>query len=151
MTLRYMLKMRTVRLLQWTEAWDEPSLMSSLVYNRVDTEAGIEMLSVNPLFHFHLKFITRKPFTCPVWFVTWSICYQIAQISCHYWISPSSLCFIAPIATLCFHMVFPGELDVARVNTGDRCCSMNLLVNISINVSVRTPYVEQECVLASRK
>lgn len=40
---------------------------------------------------------------------------------------------------------------MARVNTGGRCCRVSLLVNISINVSVRTPHVKQECVLASRK
>lgn len=40
---------------------------------------------------------------------------------------------------------------MARVNTGGRSCRVDLLVNISINVSVGTPYVEQECVLASRK
>lgn len=40
---------------------------------------------------------------------------------------------------------------MARVNTGGRCFRVNLLVNISINVSIRTPYMEQECILASRK
>lgn len=55
--------------------------------------------------------LSQREKNCPLRFVTWSVCYQMAQISCHYWISASSLHFIAPIPILCLHMVFQAELD----------------------------------------
>lgn len=106
MTLRYILKVRTVTLLQRMELWAEPSQISLLVYNGL----GIEMLSVSLLRRFPLKFITKKQMTCTLWFVARSFCYQMAQISCRYWTLPSSPHILAPIAILWLHMAFPGEL-----------------------------------------
>lgn len=112
MTLRYMLKVRTVRLLQRTEVWAEPSLISPLVYNRVDTEAGGFRCCLSTCcFAFTWNSSRRNKLLARygLWHDQSGI--RWLKLVCHYWISASSPRFIAPIAILCFHMAFPGELD----------------------------------------
>lgn len=155
MTVRYVLKVRTVRPPQRTEVWAEPSLIRPLVYDGADTGRGLRLrcrLSIC-CFCFHLKFIMmhncskRSTWERNKLLVYYGLWHYQSVIS---WpklvVMTKYQCrrrFIAPYNIM--------RAAMGRVNTGGGRRCVSLLVNISINVSVRTPYVRQECVLASRK